>query len=137
MRGGRTLGLICQVESVRIVSCLQGANVVILGTLQDLGERTQVDTQWDRPVATILGESRSLKFDGNERDVGVVHRLQGLEWSCEQASDVKQGKARTMPSSPHWKFASDTSSLMAGGANEMDHIWAQPKRVPSRSFFRV
>ena len=71
----RTLGLVCQVEGVCIVSGLQGTNVVIFGALQDLGERSEVHAQWDRPVTTIFRESRSLKLDGDERDVGVVHCL--------------------------------------------------------------
>jgi hypothetical protein len=65
----QTLGLICQAESIRIVSSLQGADIVILCTLQDLGEGSEVDTQWDRPVTTVFGESRSLKLDGDERNV--------------------------------------------------------------------
>lgn len=75
MKDGRTLGLVCQIEGIGLVSSLQGANIVIFGTLQDLGERSKIDTQWDWPVTTIFGKSRSLKFDGDERDVGVVHRL--------------------------------------------------------------
>ena len=36
-KGGRTLGLVCQAESVGFVGGLQGANIVVFGTLQDLG----------------------------------------------------------------------------------------------------
>ena len=76
--GGQTLGLVGQIECVSIVGSLQSANIVVFSTLQDLGEGSQVDAQRDRPVATILGKSRSFKLDGDERDVRVVHRLQGL-----------------------------------------------------------
>lgn len=89
--GEQTLGLVGQIESISIVGSLQSADVVVFSTLQDLGEGSQVDTQWDRPVATVFGKSRSLKFDGDERDVRVVHRLQGLRWHIVSRRKLEVG----------------------------------------------
>ena len=71
----QTFCLVGQIESVSLIRSLQGANIIIFGAFQDLGEGIQVDTQRDRPVATVFGEPCPLKFNGDEGDVRVIHRL--------------------------------------------------------------
>lgn len=44
MKGEQTLGLVCRVESADIVGGLQGANTIIIGTLQELGKGSEIDT---------------------------------------------------------------------------------------------
>ena len=75
----RTFGLICQRENVGIVACFEGEDIVVLGALENLCERTEVDTEGNGTVAAVTLEAGSLELDGDEGDMGVIHGLECLE----------------------------------------------------------
>lgn len=66
-----------QVQHIRRILCLQGQNIVVLCCSQDLGQGAKVDSKGDVAVAAVRGEAFGLQHHGDERDVRVVHGLQG------------------------------------------------------------
>lgn len=66
-----------EVEHVGGVLGLEGQDVLVLGGAQHLGQRRQVDTQRNVAVAAVGREALGLEHHGHERDVRVVHGLQG------------------------------------------------------------
>lgn len=66
-----------QVDNIRGVIRLEGENVVVLSSPQDLGQGDQVDTEGDVAVAAVGGETLGLEQHGHEGDVGVIHGLEG------------------------------------------------------------
>lgn len=66
-----------QVQDIGRVLGSQGDDVVALGRAQDLGQRGQVDAQGNVAVASVGSETLGLEHHGHERDVGVIHGLQG------------------------------------------------------------
>ncbi len=69
-------GLELEVQHIWGVLGLEGKNIVVLGSTEDLGEGTEVDTERNVAIATVWGETLGLEHHGDERDVGVVHGLQ-------------------------------------------------------------
>ena len=79
MKETRTLCLVGEGENVGIVACFEGEDVVVLGTLEDFCERTEIDTEGNGAVAAVTLEAGSLELDGDEGDMGVIHGLECLE----------------------------------------------------------
>jgi len=102
-----------QSQGIRIVIGLQRQLVGILCTLQDLGQAgqlqnieisafhhklnapaaswTHTDTQGDISITSVMGKLVGFEFDGDERYVGVVHRLEGLLDGVEWRIEVRGG----------------------------------------------
>ena len=72
---------------------------------------THVDTKGHVAVTSVRLELVRGELERDERDVRVVHRLQGLRVS--RASTYTR-KLRTIPSSVQSRLPSVTSSLIAG-----------------------
>lgn len=65
-------------QDVLVVRGAQGHGIVVLGALDDLGQRGEVHAERHRPVAAVFKERFGVELDGDQRDVTVVHRLQFL-----------------------------------------------------------
>lgn len=65
-----------QGEDISGIVGLEGNNIIVSGTAQDLGERDQVDSQSKRAIASVGLESIVTEQKSNEGDVGVVHSLE-------------------------------------------------------------
>lgn len=65
------------VHNVRCILRLQGQDILILCTAQDLLQRGQVDTEGDVTVAAERREGLGLQHHGHESHMGVVHGLEG------------------------------------------------------------
>ena len=89
LRGGRTACFVFKAEDITIIGCLERAFVVILRALEHLGERSEVDTEGNWTVAAVERETVGVQFDGDESDVGVIHRLQVLQHVRSCTSEPK------------------------------------------------
>ena len=67
-----------QLEDVGRVARRELDLIVVLGTLENLCERCEVDTKRHWPVAAELGKRVLAQVYGYQGDVRVVHRLQFL-----------------------------------------------------------
>ena len=65
-----------EVHDIGGVLSLQCQDVIGLRASQHLGERAEIDTERDVPIAAERREGFGLKHHGYECDVGVVHGLQ-------------------------------------------------------------
>lgn len=65
-----------QVDNIRRILGLEGEDVIVLCAAQDLGERSEVDTERKVAIAAEGREGLGLEHHGNESDVGVVHGLE-------------------------------------------------------------
>jgi len=72
------LCFIHKAEDVSIITCLERTPVIVLRTLENLGKRAKVDAKWDWTVTTVKRKAIGVQFDGDESDMGVIHRLQIL-----------------------------------------------------------
>lgn len=66
-----------QVHHVRRILGFQGEDVVVLSGAEDFCERDEVDAQSDVAVASVGGEAFCFEDHGDQRDVRVVHGLEG------------------------------------------------------------
>jgi hypothetical protein len=66
-----------EVEHVGRVLGLEREDVLVLGGTQHLGERGEVDAERDVAVAAERRETLGLEHHRHERDMAVVHCLQG------------------------------------------------------------
>ncbi len=66
-----------QVNDIWRVVRLQGQDVFVLSSAEDLGQGDQVDTDGDVAVTAVGGEAFSLQKHGHKGNVGVVHSLKG------------------------------------------------------------
>jgi len=72
----RTGVLESQGKDISGIVGLEGDDIVVSGTAQDLGKGDQVDSQSKRAIASVGLESIVTEQEGNEGDVGVVHGLE-------------------------------------------------------------
>jgi hypothetical protein len=59
------------------VICLQCDNIFIVGTLEDLAQISRIESQILRTIASIVVQAIAIEVDGDERDVGGIHGLNG------------------------------------------------------------
>mmetsp|Transcript_25832 Transcript_25832/g.79718 ORF Transcript_25832/g.79718 Transcript_25832/m.79718 type:complete len:331 (-) Transcript_25832:20-1012(-) len=62
-------------QDVAVVDVAEGDDVVVLGGLEDLAERLEVDAQHRLALARVHGEAAAAERQGDERDVRGVHGL--------------------------------------------------------------
>lgn len=66
-----------QVQYIWRILRLERQDIVVLGSSQDLGKRSEVDTESNVAVTAVGSEPLGLEHHADERDVGVVHGLEG------------------------------------------------------------
>lgn len=65
----RTVCFVLETEDITVVSRFQCTLVVVLSTLEHLGERTEVDAEGNRTVAAIQREAIRVQLDRDECDM--------------------------------------------------------------------
>lgn len=64
-----------QVDGIGRILGLEGKDIFVLSSPQDLGQGNQVDTEGNVTVAAVGRKSFSLEQHGNEGNMGVIHGL--------------------------------------------------------------
>jgi len=66
-----------QVQDIRSILSFDCQDILALSGAQDFGEGCEVDAERNVTIAPVWGESLSLEHHGDERDVRIVHGLEG------------------------------------------------------------
>ena len=66
-----------KVQHIRCVLSLDSEDILVLRRTENLGQRRKVNTKRDVAVASVWGKALGLEHHGHERDVRVVHGLEG------------------------------------------------------------
>lgn len=66
-----------KVQHIRRILGLDGEDVLVLRRTENLGQGRKVNTKRDVAVASVWGKALGLEHHGHERDVRVVHGLEG------------------------------------------------------------
>lgn len=66
-----------KVQHIRRVLSLDSEDILVLRRTENLGQRRKVNTKRDVAIASIWGKSLGLEHHRHERDVRVVHGLEG------------------------------------------------------------
>lgn len=66
-----------QVKNIWCVFCLDSQDILVASGAEHFRKRGEVETKRNVAIASVGGEAFCLQHHGDERDVGVVHCLEG------------------------------------------------------------